>query len=103
MSKKSLDDYYYQLKLGEKYDFDFRSHLLDKIGLLRNFIKDKKKTKGWKKEKAEKAEKKLKVLDEISEIDLMPYRKNFEMASEVSSITHSNGIEIEQLSLKKDE
>ena len=23
ISKKSLDDYYYQLRLGEKYDFDF--------------------------------------------------------------------------------
>ena len=27
ISKKSLDDYYYQLRLGEKYDFDFMSNM----------------------------------------------------------------------------
>ena len=42
ISKKSLDDYYYQLKLGEKFGFDFRGHLLDRIGVLRTFIKLKK-------------------------------------------------------------
>lgn len=25
LPKKSLDDYYYQLRLGEKYDFNFRA------------------------------------------------------------------------------
>lgn len=42
ISKKSLDDYYYQLRLGEKYDFDFKSHLMDRIGVLRTYIKEKK-------------------------------------------------------------
>ena len=41
ISKKSLDDYYYQLRMGEKYEFDFPSHLQDKIGVLRTFIKGK--------------------------------------------------------------
>lgn len=41
VSKKSLDDYYYQLRTGEKLNFDFMSHLDDKIGVLRNFIKRK--------------------------------------------------------------
>ena len=41
VSKKSLDDYYYQLRVGEKHDFDFGSHLHDKIGVLRAFIKEK--------------------------------------------------------------
>ena len=40
ISKKSLDDYYYQLRLGQKYGFDFKQHLDDKIGVLRMFIKD---------------------------------------------------------------
>jgi hypothetical protein len=40
ISKKSLDDYYYQLRLGEKYGFDFKQHMDDKIGVLRMFIKD---------------------------------------------------------------
>jgi hypothetical protein len=41
ISKKSLDDYYYQLRIGEKHSFDFNSHLNSKIGVLRNFIKSK--------------------------------------------------------------
>jgi hypothetical protein len=39
LPKKSLDDYYYQLRLGEKYDFDFRAHLFDRIGVLRTYLK----------------------------------------------------------------
>lgn len=41
LPKKSLDDYYYQLRLGEKYNFDFKKHLFEGIGCLRNFLKDK--------------------------------------------------------------
>lgn len=41
VSKKSLDDYFYQLRVGEKHDFEFHEHLHDKIGVLRNFIKGK--------------------------------------------------------------
>lgn len=42
LPKKSLDDYYYQLRLGEKYDFDFRAHLFDRIGVLRTYLKNLK-------------------------------------------------------------
>ena len=31
ISKKSLDDYYYQLRLGEKYDFDFKMYLNENL------------------------------------------------------------------------
>lgn len=41
VSKKSLDDYYYQLRTAEKYGFDFMSYLNKKIGFLRNFNKSK--------------------------------------------------------------
>jgi hypothetical protein len=41
VSKKSLDDYYYQLRVGEKHAFDFNAHLHDKIGTLRTFNKAK--------------------------------------------------------------
>lgn len=40
VSKKSLDDYYYQLRVGEKHGFDFTAHFYDKIGVLRAFIKE---------------------------------------------------------------
>lgn len=39
ISKKSLDDYFCQLRLGEKYGFDFKSNLHNKIGELRAFVK----------------------------------------------------------------
>jgi hypothetical protein len=39
MPKKSLDDYYYQLRLGEKYAFDFERHLFDRVGVLRTYLK----------------------------------------------------------------
>ena len=41
LSKKSLDDYYYQLRAGEKYGFDFESHKKSNIKVLRNFVKEK--------------------------------------------------------------
>ena len=39
ISKKSLDDYYCQLRLGELYHFDYLNHLHEKMGVLRYFIK----------------------------------------------------------------
>ena len=42
LSKKSLDDYYSQLRLGEQYQFDFQKHLDDKIGVLRTHVKKNK-------------------------------------------------------------
>lgn len=42
IQKKTLDDYNYQLQLGESYSFDFQKHKDDKIGFLRQFIKKKK-------------------------------------------------------------
>jgi hypothetical protein len=39
LPKKSLDDYYYQLRMGEKYGFDFHAHMTDGIGVLRSYLK----------------------------------------------------------------
>lgn len=62
ISKKSLDDYYYQLRLGEKYDFDFKMYLNEKVGVLRTFIKEVKTRKKDSKNKIEKHPKKLKII-----------------------------------------
>lgn len=40
VSKKSLDDYYCQLRLGEFYGFDFVTNLHEGIGVLRTFVKE---------------------------------------------------------------
>lgn len=63
LPKKSLDDYYYQLRLGEKYDFDFKAHLFDRIGVLRNYLKNIKQSPLY--DRNEKHPKKLKILDEF--------------------------------------
>ncbi len=39
ISKKSLDDYLLQLRLGRKYGFDFNSNKNNKVGVLRSFVK----------------------------------------------------------------
>jgi len=48
-----LDDYYYQLRNGERFGFDFLANLDKKVGFLRSFLKDKipKKEAGKKNEK----------------------------------------------------
>jgi len=43
ISKKSLDDYMLQLRLGKKYGFDFHQHKDNKIGILRTYIKEHRK------------------------------------------------------------
>lgn len=40
ISKKSLDDYYCQLRLGELYNFDYVSNLREKMGVLRSYVKN---------------------------------------------------------------
>jgi hypothetical protein len=39
ISKKSLDDYLLQLRMGRKYGFDFNSNKHNKVGVLRSFVK----------------------------------------------------------------
>jgi len=39
ISKKTLDDYLSQIRLGKKYGFDFDHHKKDKIGVLRSFVR----------------------------------------------------------------
>ena len=40
ISKKSLDDYYLVIRIGEIHGFDFSQNLGKKMGELRAFIKD---------------------------------------------------------------
>ena len=40
ISKKSLDDYLLQLRFGRKFGFNFNAHRLDKVGILRGYIKN---------------------------------------------------------------
>lgn len=42
ISKKTLDDYLAQLRLGKKYGFDFNKNSEEKIGTLRSFVREQK-------------------------------------------------------------
>ena len=46
ISKKSLDDYLLQLRLGRKYGFDFNLNKNNKVGVLRSFVKMHRGLKG---------------------------------------------------------
>lgn len=43
--KKTLDDYYSQIRLGEEYGFNFEQHENDGIGVLRKFVREKREKK----------------------------------------------------------
>ena len=54
ISKKSLDDYLIQLRIGKFFNFNFNEHKNDKIGVLRAFVKKHK-------QQYEKEKKNLKI------------------------------------------
>ena len=46
--KSTLDDYYIQIKLAEKYGFNFEQHYDDPFSSVRNFVKEKHENKKGK-------------------------------------------------------
>ena len=46
ISKKSLDDYLLQLRLGRKYGFDFNKNKNERVGVLRVFVKNHRNSDG---------------------------------------------------------
>lgn len=43
--RSTLDDYYVQIRLGEKYGFDFEAHFQHPFGVVRKFVKENHATK----------------------------------------------------------
>jgi hypothetical protein len=43
MAKKTLDDYFYQIKMAQEFGFEFEENLHQKIGVLRKFVRENKK------------------------------------------------------------
>ena len=39
LTKKTLDEYFNQIKEGTKYNFDFNKHKKDKVNILRGYVK----------------------------------------------------------------
>lgn len=54
ISKKSLDDYLFQIRFGHKFHFNFNEHYNDKVGVLRDFVRSKKNADKQMKTKIEK-------------------------------------------------
>ena len=59
VSKKSLDDYLLQIRLGRKYGFNFNENKYKKIGELRDYVKDNKEKEAGIVKKREQKGKKL--------------------------------------------
>ena len=51
MKKKTLDDYFLQIKKGKNLGFELAKHLNDPIGVLRKFVKSAKLMDNLKKNK----------------------------------------------------
>ena len=60
MSKKTLDEYYNQIKEGKKYGFDFNKYKRDKVNVLRGFVKKKKAEEPKENKKKKREDKKEK-------------------------------------------
>ena len=43
MSKKSLDDYLLQIRAGKEFNFDYQKHWNEKVGVLRSYVRKRKK------------------------------------------------------------
>jgi hypothetical protein len=43
ISKKSLDDYLFQIRFGHRFKFNFNEHYNNKVGVLRDFVRHYKK------------------------------------------------------------
>ena len=65
VSKKSLDDYYCQLRLGELYHFDFYKYLDQKMGLLRGYIKYYRPERENKRRQNDKHPKNLRIIEQF--------------------------------------
>ena len=64
ISKKSLDDYYCQLRLGELYHFDYVSNFHEKMGVLRTYVKNYRPEKQQSRRRQnDKHPKNLKILN----------------------------------------
>jgi hypothetical protein len=64
VSKKSLDDYYCQLRLAEQFGFEFEKHLPNKMGVLRSFVKDRKSDEEHQKPKLHRHPKNLRIIED---------------------------------------
>ena len=39
-----MDDYLFQIRFGHRYGFNFNEHYNDKVGVLRDFVRQRKKS-----------------------------------------------------------
>ena len=53
LSRKTLDDYYKYIRKAEQFNFDFKARSEEKIGVLRNFVRDRQRRDTGKIEEVE--------------------------------------------------
>ena len=76
VSKKSLDDYLLQIRLGRKYGFDFDKNKYKKIGELREYVKNEKQKEPATTKKKINLKKKKKESGKKEEIEEIPNGNN---------------------------
>ena len=82
ISKKSLDDYYCQLRLGELYHFDYPANIHEKMGVLRCYNKNYRPEKEQaEKRKNDKHPKNLHILNYF-DIETKSFKINEQTQSE---------------------
>lgn len=59
--KKTLDDYFWHIKQGHTYNFDFEANLNNKVGTLRKFVREH--------HKREEGENEIKILNSFMKED----------------------------------
>lgn len=74
VSKKSLDDYYCQLRLAEQFGFDFQQNLHQKMGVLRSFVKERKGEEERQQHRPMKHPKNLKIIENMDLSDKLSPR-----------------------------
>lgn len=65
VSKKSLDDYYCQLRLAEQFGFDFQLNIHERMGVLRSFVKERKGEEERQQHRPIKHPKNLKIIENM--------------------------------------
>ena len=89
ISKKSLDDYFLVLRVGEILGFNFADNMQNKMGDLRNFIREKgQKVTG-------KLPKQLKSFDLLPDIDLNQFM-DIEISPQPTQMKDENDYLVQQ-------
>ena len=95
IAKKSLDDYFCQLRLAEEYGFDFEGNMGEKVGVLRSFVRKHRGERGGEGGKHERLPRRLRVIEEY-DVEVSALVKEFEEKMEVEGEDFEEGEKVNE-------